>query len=201
MDENKRGAIFRTCLVILRLIYSICTFSLLNIQGFHPDKESVVIMIFTASECAISCIFIMARFYMPAGVSGAIGVVFFSTYTTIHAIKLEENQYVMCAVYSVYTTLNLVPGVILTIVYAPSPEEDEEDDDLELVVARSARIMPSEREATLNEVCCICIDKVEKGEMIFDIKCKHEMHRICLEKWLKSKPNTRCPLCLSSIEQ
>ena len=49
------------------------------------------------------------------------------------------------------------------------------------------------------EVCIICHDDINEGEMIIEIpKCRHFMHEECLLLWLKEKQS--CPLCRLSIE-
>jgi hypothetical protein len=199
MNEGRACTIFKTVLVICRLVYAIGVFSIFNVNKLHFDKDSVIILILTGCESSISCVFLLAGVYSPAIACGTVGIIFFSIFTTVHSIPTDnETKEIMCAIYVTYMIMNLVPAIVLAIREAPSIEDDE--DDLQTAIARSTRTMPQTREATQNEVCCICHDNVIKGESIFDIVCKHEMHKECLEKWLKSRPDTPCPYCLSAIE-
>jgi hypothetical protein len=44
--------------------------------------------------------------------------------------------------------------------------------------------------------CAICLDRLEQGDVVGDIPCKHVFHKDCLKDWLRKK--NRCPLCQRS---
>lgn len=50
-----------------------------------------------------------------------------------------------------------------------------------------------------NDNCAICIDNFNKHETIRILKCKHQFHKECIDKWLYSKflenEDLLCPLC------
>lgn len=54
--------------------------------------------------------------------------------------------------------------------------------------------VPNEKE---ND-CSICFEKIEIGEKIFDLDCKHVFHEKCLSNWVKYKQD--CPVCRDSIK-
>ncbi|XP_011008959.1 PREDICTED: E3 ubiquitin-protein ligase RNF126-like [Populus euphratica] len=46
--------------------------------------------------------------------------------------------------------------------------------------------------------CAVCLDDVEEGEEIRELRCGHIFHRACLYRWLDFRPST-CPLCRGSL--
>ncbi|XP_043719676.1 brassinosteroid-responsive RING protein 1-like [Telopea speciosissima] len=42
--------------------------------------------------------------------------------------------------------------------------------------------------------CAVCLTRVEDGEEIRELKCKHDFHKECLDQWLEREQVT-CPLC------
>jgi hypothetical protein len=51
--------------------------------------------------------------------------------------------------------------------------------------------------AEKKELCIICQDDIEIGNIIRNIKCEHNYHINCIDKWLTENKN--CPLCKFSI--
>ena len=47
------------------------------------------------------------------------------------------------------------------------------------------------------EICSICIDNYEDGNIITTLACNHSFHTECLKKWLKRK--NECPCCKNTI--
>ncbi|RWS30475.1 RING finger protein 38-like protein [Leptotrombidium deliense] len=41
--------------------------------------------------------------------------------------------------------------------------------------------------------CYICINEFEKNDLIRPLRCKHEFHVQCVDRWLRCK--NECPLC------
>jgi len=44
--------------------------------------------------------------------------------------------------------------------------------------------------------CAICLMRLEEGDVVGDIPCRHVFHKDCLKRWLKRA--NRCPLCQQS---
>ncbi|EXB44969.1 E3 ubiquitin-protein ligase RHA2A [Morus notabilis] len=49
-----------------------------------------------------------------------------------------------------------------------------------------------------SEHCAVCLDQVEEGEEIGELRCFHVFHKLCLERWVRLKHMT-CPLCRGSL--
>jgi hypothetical protein len=47
------------------------------------------------------------------------------------------------------------------------------------------------------ERCAICLEDCKANEMLRKMKCGHAMHKVCLDKWLKTR--AVCPICLQHI--
>nr|GLL32089.1 uncharacterized protein LOC109160807 [Ipomoea trifida] len=47
--------------------------------------------------------------------------------------------------------------------------------------------------------CAVCLCKIEEGEEVRDLKCKHIFHRACLDRWLGTGHIT-CPLCRTHVK-
>jgi hypothetical protein len=43
------------------------------------------------------------------------------------------------------------------------------------------------------EGCCICLEKLSKGESALTLSCGHLFHEHCIHEWLGRKEF--CPLC------
>tara|TARA_Y100000589_G_C26806199_1_gene487847 strand:+ start:342 stop:593 length:252 start_codon:yes stop_codon:yes gene_type:complete len=42
--------------------------------------------------------------------------------------------------------------------------------------------------------CKVCLENIENGSIIYDLKCNHKIHKECLDNWLNLNKNT-CPIC------
>ncbi|XP_043719599.1 E3 ubiquitin-protein ligase RNF181 homolog [Telopea speciosissima] len=42
--------------------------------------------------------------------------------------------------------------------------------------------------------CAVCLTRLEDGDQVRELQCKHEFHKDCLDQWLKREQVT-CPLC------
>lgn len=69
----------------------------------------------------------------------------------------------------------------------------ESEDDIEL--KESANVMLNTKVEHFGDdvECCICTDKIIKGEDVFVCECNNIIHYDCLDKWVRMKPS--CPLC------
>ena len=45
-----------------------------------------------------------------------------------------------------------------------------------------------------NESCSICLSKYKLGEYKRELKCNHNFHKKCVDKWFK-KDKQECPIC------
>jgi hypothetical protein len=48
------------------------------------------------------------------------------------------------------------------------------------------------------ETCAVCLDTMEEGAEVRVLRCKHEFHRSCVDRWLQG--STLCPMCKRSID-
>ncbi len=51
---------------------------------------------------------------------------------------------------------------------------------------------------TQNNVCGVCLDNINTGDRIYDLKCFHQFHVKCLRPWLPR--SSLCPMCRQEIE-
>ena len=58
----------------------------------------------------------------------------------------------------------------------------------------SALPAPLAAQADKCETCCICLDRLSKGEPRM-LRCSHVLHRDCLRRMLWNKSEVVCPLC------
>lgn len=49
--------------------------------------------------------------------------------------------------------------------------------------------------------CCICLSAFEPGDSLFTLRCLHIFHAGCLDKWIKTSHNVKCPLCKTKIAE
>ena len=59
--------------------------------------------------------------------------------------------------------------------------------------------LPSHRasraEAKEELTCAICLENIRAQQNVTTLPCKHEYHRSCISKWLKSTEAASCPQC------
>jgi len=53
----------------------------------------------------------------------------------------------------------------------------------------------SKAEAKGEHVCTICLENIRAQQVVVTLPCKHEYHRQCISKWLKSTEAATCPCC------
>jgi hypothetical protein len=53
----------------------------------------------------------------------------------------------------------------------------------------------SKAEAKEEGTCAICLDAMRANQTVMALRCKHEYHRQCITKWLKSCETPTCPQC------
>lgn len=53
----------------------------------------------------------------------------------------------------------------------------------------------SKAEAKSELVCAICLENIRVQQVMITLPCKHEYHRQCILKWLKSTEAATCPCC------
>ena len=46
-----------------------------------------------------------------------------------------------------------------------------------------------------SHTCAICLEPLKANQTVLELRCKHEYHRACILKWLKSSENPTCPCC------
>jgi len=75
---------------------------------------------------------------------------------------------------------------------------------IELTQRNSIETIDGEYVSTLPHVhainassCCICLDVIEKGQILTVLPCTHKFHSSCVDTWLLQRPV--CPFCKSSV--
>ena len=53
------------------------------------------------------------------------------------------------------------------------------------------------KENDKNNICSICIEKIEDKEIICELNCNHQFHESCIKTYL-DKYNHKCPICRDS---
>ena len=77
---------------------------------------------------------------------------------------------------------------------AAPPREELKPEEYELFFPEIDLSNSPYKEAFNDEVCSVCMDKLESGQKIRKVKfCPHAFHSDCIRDWLKVKPN--CPYC------
>ena len=64
-------------------------------------------------------------------------------------------------------------------------------------INHAIRIKENKKQLQETDTCAICLGKMRKNSNIYDLKCKHNFHIRCLEKWAKHKQE--CPMCRDKI--
>lgn len=47
--------------------------------------------------------------------------------------------------------------------------------------------------------CAVCLTELEEGEKVRKLKCKHNFHKDCLDRWLQQQYWATCPLCRTKV--
>ncbi|CAL1391846.1 unnamed protein product [Linum trigynum] len=77
--------------------------------------------------------------------------------------------------------------------YSYYPHDSHESND---VVSATAEDLRQSSE------CAVCLSKVEQGDEIRELPCRHVFHKVCLDRWCQSSFTRRqptCPLCRRSL--
>jgi len=45
------------------------------------------------------------------------------------------------------------------------------------------------------ECCCICMETFTKKNIRRELKCGHNFHKSCIDKWFLKSETLRCPIC------
>jgi len=72
------------------------------------------------------------------------------------------------------------------------------NEDIVVTTDDISNINKIELDDTVQDKCSICMSKLEKGDIILDIECKHKFHKECLTEYLE-KYNHICPICRQDI--
>ena len=59
----------------------------------------------------------------------------------------------------------------------------------------SKRLSKGEANKVQEQVCAICLETMRAGQTVLSLRCKHDYHRACILKWLKSCEAPTCPCC------
>lgn len=66
------------------------------------------------------------------------------------------------------------------------------DSDSELEISPDLKVCCNVLIESSEEVCCICLEGLLKGEVVSTLQCAHSFHKNCLEVWLAVRPC--CPV-------
>lgn len=103
-------------------------------------------------------------------------------------------------------TLNMVSDYFtrrtLEIINDFSIEENLRRELHEMLFQMDETVSPIQypQDAILEEEadCSICFEKIEAGEKIYNIPCKHIFHKECMTKWIDRRKKS-CPMCRRCI--
>ena len=82
-------------------------------------------------------------------------------------------------------------------------DEDKDGPEKKRALKQNGKLLdalPSKRlskgEASRGEqTCAICLEAMRAGQTVLTLRCKHDYHRSCILKWLKSCEAPTCPCC------
>ncbi|XP_077224194.1 uncharacterized protein LOC143857634 [Tasmannia lanceolata] len=77
-----------------------------------------------------------------------------------------------------------------------SSRNPPENRNLALVAGKHPIIRYENRTGLEFAECAVCISKLEEGDEVRELQCKHLFHKDCLDRWVEYKLAT-CPLCRS----
>ena len=86
--------------------------------------------------------------------------------------------------------MNNFNNLINNIVNAPNPNME----DVKVTLKDDSKIKKYKLEKELEDKCSICMGKLNKEEMVWELPCKHVFHEECIKMWLKEY-NYKCPVC------
>ncbi|KAL2559123.1 RING/U-box superfamily protein [Forsythia ovata] len=46
--------------------------------------------------------------------------------------------------------------------------------------------------------CAVCLCRIDEGDEVRELRCKHLYHRVCLDRWVRHGHRT-CPLCRNNL--
>ncbi|CAI9768062.1 unnamed protein product [Fraxinus pennsylvanica] len=50
-----------------------------------------------------------------------------------------------------------------------------------------------------NAECAVCLCRIDEGDDVRELRCKHLYHRVCIDRWLGYGHKT-CPLCRNNLK-
>ncbi|ORZ00404.1 hypothetical protein BCR43DRAFT_485156 [Syncephalastrum racemosum] len=62
------------------------------------------------------------------------------------------------------------------------------------VASKRNSIITSDGQILDEDCCVICLEKVDEGDVVRELPCKHDYHQNCIDPWLTTKC-AECPLC------
>ena len=77
-------------------------------------------------------------------------------------------------------------------------EEASERREVEMRRPVTVKTRVLEEDPGENNFCCICLNALEKKDVVASLKCEHLYHHECLLLWLSRKAT--CPLCARAID-
>jgi hypothetical protein len=61
-------------------------------------------------------------------------------------------------------------------------------------------VLLSDEDARGSDQCPICLEHLQGGERVSELRCDHRFHHACLETWLESGARQVCPLCIRPVD-
>ena len=58
---------------------------------------------------------------------------------------------------------------------------------------RSAPLAMDVMDETHDDDCTICMSPIDRGDVVYDLSCKHVYHCRCLDEWMRRRRT--CPMC------
>ena len=67
-------------------------------------------------------------------------------------------------------------------------------EDVKVTLKNESKIKKYKLEKDFDDKCSVCMGKLSKDEMVWELPCKHIFHEECIKTWLKEY-NYKCPTC------
>ena len=96
------------------------------------------------------------------------------------------------------TTFNTIADMILYNNIEDYNKNIITKNDITKYLGKYIRIKNDDKLLKNNECCSICLGEYRLGEYKRELKCNHQFHKKCIDKWFK-KNKRECPICRKNL--
>lgn len=109
-------------------------------------------------------------------------------------------SYVLLVVNHLKLAWNLLLSYCLSPYYIREMQEHPglADNHQQLRIVRYNKCKSIDKE---EEVCAVCLCKIEEDDEMRELRCNHLFHKVCLDRWLSlgHRISTTCPICRTTL--